>query len=58
VRCNLIKIYGKKKAMLKEGITGRLKVGHVSTNRIISEEEGKFLTDFIYFIVLQSITGL
>jgi hypothetical protein len=34
----------KNKAMLDKGITGHPKVGHVSPNRIFSEEEEK--TDF------------
>jgi hypothetical protein len=42
--------------MLKAGITDRQKVEHVSPNRILSEEEDKNLTDFIYIIVPQPIT--
>jgi hypothetical protein len=33
--------------MMRVGITGHPKVGHVSPNRIFSEGDGKILSDFI-----------
>jgi hypothetical protein len=46
-----------RKAILEKEIIGHPTVGHVSLDRIFSEEEEKILTNFIYFIILQSITA-